>query len=655
MLLRNLAAGLLILAFAAAMPAQERRSRIDVEHYVISAEIDPSAQSIHAVVQVRFLPLDDGVTSAYFELNNALNVSRVTDGTGRQLAASRSQDDFSIRVSFPDPLPKSTAATLTFAYEGVLTGSEGSPIAGVRLAAIHDDYSFLMYPARWFPVNGYTTDRFTYEMNVTVPAGNRVIASGLEKSAPAGSDKVTYSYTSLHAGFPGSIAVVKGDSARIVSEGVTTSLYFRGAEAEMAGAYGQETGKVMGYLTEIYGLPPQADLTLIETENGAPNGYASEGIIFLSPRTIGKQVNTRVLVNQAARQWWGAMLSASSRDHLWITNGAARYSEILYIGNTAGAGAADSEMADSYVEALTVDNPPLIQTSRLEDYSPEFWALTGAKGAAVFGMLRSAMGDANFEKLLKEFPGKFIWQSVNTGDFRRAAEEIAGANLQYFFIEWIESSGAPEFKMDYTVFRTQKNFRIVGKISQDMDTFRMPVEVKVETDGNPEEKQIEVVGTSSEFAVETFGRPRNIILDPNNKVLHYSESMRTAVAIRRGEQYAEVSDYLNALKEYQRALEVNRNSSLAHYRIGETFFQQDNYQQAANEFREALNGDLEPKWTEVWAHINLGKIFDVTGQRERARNEFQLAIRTKDNTQGAQEEAAKYIDKAYVRPGKADR
>ncbi len=655
MLLRSLWSGLLILAFAAVGPAQERRSRIDVEHYVISAEIDPGAQTIRAVVQVRFMPLDEGITSAYFELNNAMNVSRITDGAGRQLPASRSQEDFSIRVSFPEPLPKSTAAVLTFTYEGALTGAEESPIAGVRFAAIHSDYSYLMYPARWFPVNGYTADRYTYEMNVTVPAGNRVLASGLEKSAAAGPDKVTYSYSSLHAAFPGSIAVVKGDAVRIASEGATTSLYFRGAEAEMAGAYGQETGKVMSYLTGIYGLPPQADLTLVETENGAPNGYASEGIIFLSPRTIGRQVNTRVLVNQAARQWWGVMLSASSRDHLWITNGAARYSEIMYIGNNAGAGAFGNEMADSFVEALTVDNPPLIQTSRLEDYSPEFWALTAAKGAAVFNMLRSVMGDANFEKLLKEFPGKFTWQSVNTGDFRRAAEEIAGANLQYFFIEWIESSGAPEFKMDYTIFRTQKNFRIVGKISQDMDTFRMPVEVKVETDGNPEEKRIEVVGTSSEFAVETFGRPRNVILDPNNRVLRYSESMRTAVAIRRGEQYVEVSDYLSALKEYQRALEVNRNSSLAHYRIGEAFFQQDNFQQAANEFREALNGDLEPKWTEVWAHINLGKIFDVTGQRERARNEFQLAIRTKDNTQGAQEEAAKYIDKAYARQGKADR
>ena len=62
---------------------------------------------------------------------------------------------------------------------------------------------------------------------------------------------------------------------------------------------------------------------------------------------------------------------------------------------------------------------------------------------------------------------------------------------------------------------------------------------------------------------------------------------------------------------------------------------------------ESLNGDLEPKWTEVWSHIFLGKIFDVSDQRERALNEYRLAARTKDNTQGALDEAAKYTAQKY--------
>ena len=128
-----------------------------------------------------------------------------------------------------------------------------------------------------------------------------------------------------------------------------------------------------------------------------------------------------------------------------------------------------------------------------------------------------------------------------------------------------------------------------------------------------------------------------------------------AVAIRRGEQAAEVSEFGEALKEYQKALETQRTSSLAHYRIAEVFFLQNNFQSAANEFREVLNGDLEPKWTEVWSHINLGKIFDITGQRERAVNEYNQAVRTKDNTQGAQEEAGKYLKTPYERQRREER
>jgi tetratricopeptide (TPR) repeat protein len=265
-------------------------------------------------------------------------------------------------------------------------------------------------------------------------------------------------------------------------------------------------------------------------------------------------------------------------------------------------------------------------------------------------MLRGVIGDDKFGQGLKQFVNNFAWKSATTDDFRKTFEAVSGQKLDYFFLQWIESSGAPEFKMDYTVFRTSKGFRVMGKISQDLDTFRMPVEMRVETEGNPEEKRIEVSGTSSEFVVETFGKPKKITLDPNNKVLHFSNPIRVAVAIRRGEQFVEVGEFTEALKEYQKALDVNRASSLAHYRVAEVFMLQNNYQSAANAFREALNGDLDPKWTEVWSHINLGKIFDVTSQRDRAVNEYTQAIRTKDNSQNAQEEASKYLKTPYERP-----
>lgn len=648
---RRLWAGLALAVVPACIWGQQRRPRIDVQHYRIEAEINPGERSLAARVEVSFVPQDE-TTSAVFELNNALNVSKVEDGQGRAVSASRSHQDFTVRLTFPERIAKGQSTAVVFYYDGRLSGEEESPVFGIKFAAIHPDYAFLMYPARWFPLSGYTTDRFTAEMKITVPAGFRVLAPGLQKPAEAPAGKAAFLFEFTQPSFPGSLAVVREEPARISAEGVTTTLYFRGANKDLADAWGQEFGRAMSFLTSLFGLPPQANLTVVETEAGAPNGYAAPGMVFLASTSLAGQVNVRLVANQVARQWWGMLLSAATRDHLWITNGAARYAELLYLEHLQGAAALEAEARDLYVDALTINDVPVIQTGRIEDYSPEFWAVSASKGAAVYHMLRYVIGEEAFRRLLKEFPEQHSWASVATQDIQKAAEAVAGQQLGYFFLQWIESSGAPEFKLEYTVYRTQKGFRVVGKVSQDLDTFRMPVDLKIETEGNPESKRIEVAGTSSEFVVETFGKPKTLTLDPEHRVLRFSDTVRVAVAIRRGEQFAEIGEFNEALKEYQRALEVNRYSSLAHYRIAEVLFLQSNLQSAANEFREALNGDLEPKWTEVWSHINLGKIFDLTGQRERALNEYRQAVRTKDNTQGAQEEAAKYLKEPYQRSGR---
>jgi aminopeptidase N len=630
----------------AALAQEKRPGGLGVQKYTIDAQINPRTQSIEATAKIDFTPLDN-VTEASFELNNAFTVSKALDCGGKPLTTSRNTQDFTIHVTFATAVNKGQACEIAITYDGKLTGNEDSPVSGIKFAALHPDFGYLLYPARWFPVSGYTTDRFSGDLHITTPADYRVIASGDEKTEPAKNGSTLFSFHYEKPSFPGSIAIVKGDGTRVNSQGITTQIYFRNTEAQAAQPYGEAVGKIMTFLTSEYGLAPQANLTLVETESGAVNGYSAPGILFLAPGSITRQVNTRVLTNQLSRQWWGVLVSPTNRNHIWLDNGPARFSELLYVEHTSGSGAAETEVKADYIEALTVKDPPVLQAARLDDYSPEYWALTAAKGAAVLNMLRSVIGDANFKKGMHAFIDKYSWQSVTSEEFRKVMEQASGQDLRYFFIQWLESSGSPEFKLEYTVFRTQKGFRVVGKINQDLDTFRMPVDLRIETEGNPEDKTIEVTGTSSEFSVDTFGKPRKLTLDPNHVLLRTDASILVSVSIKRGEQFVAIGDYANALREYQKALEVNRNSSLAHYRIGELFFRQNNFQSAANEFRAAINGDMDPKWTEVWAHVNLGKIFDVTGQRDRAVNEYKLAIRTHDNTGGAQDEAGKYSTHPY--------
>ncbi len=640
----------LIAALAASLAsAQPRRvdAKIDVEKYTIEAKVDPIKQTIAAKVKMDFTPQDEA-TEFTLGFHQALELHTITDASGTPAIGSRLPDS-NIRISLQQALPKGKPTSLTFDYEGKLTGSEESPVWGIKFAAIHEDNAYFMYPARWFPVNDYTVDRFSMDLKVTVPADFNVAASGLQlKSEAVGGERlVEYEYT--QAGFPGSFAVMKGAPQSVNASGLSGTFYFRGDDSKMSEAYGQEYGKAMEFFTGLFGLPPNRKLAFVETEAGAPNGYSAPGVIFMSPSGIGAQVNKRIVANQIARQWWGVLLSPASRNHLWIQNGLARYAELLYAEETDGKAALTTLVKETYVEALTVEQPPMSQAARLEDYSPEYWAITAGKGAATLHMLRGIMGDEGFFKLLKQIPDQFANKSIDTEQFKKAAEAIGKDNYTGYFLQWVESSGAPEFTLEYATFRTKDGFRVNGKIMQDLDLFRMPVKLRIETEGNPEEKTIIVSGTSTEFAVETFGKPTNVVLDSAGEVLRYDDEMRVAVAIRRGEQFVEISEFLEAVKEYEKALQVKRNSSLALYRVGEVYFLQNNLQEAANKFRESIAGDLEPTWVEVWSHLYLGKIFDITGSRDRAVNEYRQASRTKDNTQGALEEAEKYLATPYER------
>jgi hypothetical protein len=312
----------------------------------------------------------------------------------------------------------------------------------------------------------------------------------------------------------------------------------------------------------------------------------------------------------------------------------------------------EAAIHDVSAGALAYDTIPLSSTGTLAPYSPQFQSMTLEKGALVMHMLRWEVGDDSFEKILRAALSQYKDKGIRTGEFERVAEEQSQQQLTPFFSEWLDGTGAPEFTDKYAVYRlgNNKGFRTIGEVQSDMDLFNMPVDLRVDTEGKTVDKRVDVVGTDSQYVIDTFGRPRRVSIDPESWVLKNTPDLEVRVAILRGQQLAAQGDTGGALAEYQKALKANPQSSLASYRIGELLYSMRNYQAAVNAYRDALNGDDDPRWTEVWSHIAVGKIFDLTGQRDRAIQEYRQALQTNDNTAGAMNEARHWIQAAYKRP-----
>jgi aminopeptidase N len=627
------------------------RQQLNITGYTISADIDPATNKLSATADVTFTALDD-LDTVTFELNNGLNITGLTDNAKHALTSERISPNSTVRVSLPSPLAKNSSNTFHFEYSGTLVGAETSPVEGIKLAAIADPISVLLYPGRWFPMTGLFTDRFTATVKVRVPAEYTAIGSGTATHSSLPGNRTEYTFTWAKPGFPGSI--VAGKFLPPVNGGMNNIKVYT-LEKDKAGAQdiANLAGREFEFMTSVFGQPESGKINVVElpADIGLA-AWAPEMAMLAGNRFDMKTTPQRLLANTLAHQWWGSEISPATLNDAWITNGMSRYAELMYLEDSAGKTAFESAVSDISAGALAYDTDPLTTVGRLDPYSPQFQSMTLEKGAMVFHMLRWEMGDEVFKNFLRGLLSQYTDKSIRSANVETVAEAQSKLELTPFFAQWLDGTGAPSFANKYTVFRlgANKGFRTTGAVTQDLDLFRMPVELRIETDGKTEIRRIDVSGTDSPFTVETFGRPRRISIDPDNWVLKSTPDLAVRVAVLRGQQLVAQGDLTGALGEYQKALDSNKNSSLAAYRIGEIFFMQRNYQSAANSFRDALRGDGDPKWTEVWSHIYLGYIFDVTGQRDRAVNEYRLGVQTNDNTQGAVNEARARMAAPYKRP-----
>ena len=660
------------------------------------AKVDFAAREAGRVVEV--------------ELNQNLRVSSVRDVSGKPVTYDREDNSgLKLHITLAETIPVGGKVTLFFDYGGPLSSRVNNPDQGMRMAYIAKDGGYLLLPSRWFPLTDFPSNQYTGIFQIEVPGNMTVVGTGTSAGTPASvtpkpspaaapalgnarsgapvspmsappppsmeNERMLYTYRVDKPEAAGTFVVAPLQLSPEQAEGATYSIYTPSKSANTAPAYADAVAHVLDFYNDEFGPLPGPGLTIAQLPDGTVDGFAAPGLLLVSARQWSAKPNDRLLADLAAHQWWGAQVTAATTSDVWITDGLSRYSEGLYVEQTLSKNGMNKALEDYAVGALMFDDSaPIADAGRLEPGSEEYQSVVVNKGAMVFHMLRAIIGDAKFSALLKNFYSRFAGKAARVQDFEQLAEASLSqpaptgfkmgnapaasadpASLRPFFTQWLHSTGVPEFNLEYVIYRTKKGFRIVGKAKQNLDVFHMDVEIEVQTEGNPEFKTISISGKESAFTVETFGRPKpnGIILDPHDYILKSSQRLRVRGIIARGESLAGQGRYYDAVQQYQRALEQDRQNALADFRMGEAFFYQRNYAASAQSFRDALDGatDLTTKWTEVWSHIYLGRIYDIQGDRTRAVNEYSKAKQTADDTGGAQAEAEKSLKKAYSEAG----
>ena len=252
--------------------------------------------------------------------------------------------------------------------------------------------------------------------------------------------------------------------------------------------------------------------TMTTLGNGLITGYGGGEIVFC---------------HELAHMWWGDALSLVDWPQMWLSEGFATFSEAVWVEWRYGSGMYRTYVRDAiqnpYMAWENPNNPhPLSNPPMNILFSP----LTYEKGGAVLDMLRYTLGDSIFFASLRQYYSDFRYGNVHSDDFQSVCETVSGADLDWFFDQWVHDVGYPTFEYYYAYREVNPDeWEIIFGTYQTQDPpfpiFSTYIDIVIFEGGSWTD--IETVWVDSVLEQFTYtyqgGEPTSIVLDPDNWVL----------------------------------------------------------------------------------------------------------------------------------------
>lgn len=646
---------------------QVQRARFDVSNYVMDVQLVPDESKLNATVDVNFMPLEDTRTVA-FELNGSLKIESIT----RQNATVAPQPKVknapptapnqitfiqdqvgvsdlgpSVKIDLGDVITKGTPVTLRFKYSGVLATASGGPLLTKRLAYIGANQGYLMYAARWFPFHEYAADQATSDITLSLPSGYSVVGFSDTPMTQTGGK---YRFVRTQSGLVGNFAYGKYTNKNLNFGEYQLQFYTKASNDKLVAEYGETLGRALEFYTKKYGTPDSGKrLIIAQTDDETLDFYSTQGMIFMADKFFeqARDVTQERLQREAALQWWGLTVGLKTFDDAWLSQGLAEFSAYSLRESKLTNAQLDNLRRELLEKSLTFEQTASLSRTPavLDDQSIAYQYLMYGKGAFVFKLLRDTLGEQKFNQLLRTFLEQYRGKNASIDDFEKLTTQIAGQPMRYFFARWVEGTGVPEFETDYQIIRTRGGkFITRGTVKENYDNLRLPLEIQLRAEGDSGLKTVtvQIDDSSADFNIESDGKPLEVVIDPNYKILRISPDLRVSSIARRGIEQFKEGNYVEAQQQFEAALKLDRSNSWIYYHLGLLFLEQRNYDLAIDNFKAVLGGNIRPSWLSVWANIKMGNAYDAKGDRTRAVAAYKRAENLGDDYDGAQDAVKKY-------------
>ncbi len=505
-----------------------RQPGVDALHYTFRLTLNDDNDEIvgEAAIDVRFT--QDGERAVVFDLATPASAKGMTVVeallNGAPVAFKHEAD----RLSFTLAAPARAGERRQFVVR-----YRGAPANGLRMLKnkfgerVFFSENWPNNARQWLPMIDHPYDKATSEFIVTAPAKYQVVANGLlqEETDLGDGRRLTHWRQSVPiASWLNAIGVAQFSVHHDgLVRGVPHQTWVYHQERALGPAWFEtKSRQAMEFFSDRIGPYSYEKLANVEAA-GFGGGTEHASAIFYGENSILARPDTGLIAHEIAHQWFGNSVTEKDWDDVWLSEGFATYFTLLVSEHYEGRDAfvAGLQRSRAQVFALEKQLPGVaVLHDNLADMKKVLNRIIYQKGGWTLHMLRGLVGTDKFWAGIRDYYQRYRNGSASTEDFRRVMEENSGAELSWFFRQWLARAGSPVVEGGWRYDAAAKQVVIELAQTQPGEAYRLPLEIGLSVDGAPLRlEKLELTQKQQRFTLAAVREPAAVTLDPNTWML----------------------------------------------------------------------------------------------------------------------------------------
>ena len=240
--------------------------------------------------------------------------------------------------------------------------------------------------------------------------------------------------------------------------------------------------RVMDFYNQKIGDYPYKQYSFIQGGDGGME-YAM-CTLMLGNGTLEGILETAT--HELAHTWFQHLLATNESKHSWMDEGFATYIEYLAL-NEIAINKEENPFKDIYstyykLVASGKEQPQTTHSDRYDE-NRSYSISSYFKGSIFLSQLEYIIGKDKLEETIKRYFQDFKFKHPTPNDIKRTAERVSGANLDWYFTDWTQTTNT----IDYGIKEVKDNAEKTNVTLERIGRMPMPIDLSVEyTDGTSE-------------------------------------------------------------------------------------------------------------------------------------------------------------------------